>query len=226
MRTAKALLVMALPLLAAGCVSGLHSNQSAQQRYVLRAQPRVAGGVATAATTNAVTAVAGAGRASAEDTLQVLPPMTAAGLDSDSIAVIRPGQRLDYYRGSSWAAAVPSMLQMLAIESLRRQGRFSVVESDTGPFDAQYLLSLEVTHFEAEYSGTGPPTVQVALVCTLGRRAARNVVVSYTAHSEVVAGADRMRAVVAAFERATGDALAQMAAAIVPPAVSSTPAAP
>jgi len=52
----------------------------------------------------------------------------------------------------------------------------------------------------------------VALVCTLGKRGNRDVIVSFTAESQVKADTDRMQAVVAAFEQATGDALSQMAA--------------
>jgi ABC-type uncharacterized transport system auxiliary subunit len=57
----------------------------------------------------------------------------------------------------------------------------------------------------------------VALVCTLGRRGSRDVIASITAESRVNADADRMQSVVAAFERATGDALSQLAAGVPAP---------
>jgi cholesterol transport system auxiliary component len=223
-RTIGASLPALMALLLGGCVSGFSSKQAPQQTYVLRLQPAVSGTTASAPPSRPSPA-----SSAAADTVQVLLPAAFAGLGGDSIAVLRGGGRLDYYSGARWAAPAPSMLQSLVIQTLRRQGRFALVESDSGPFAAAYLLSLELTHFEADYAAEGAgaaPTVRVELVCTLGGRVGRHVLESFTATSSVNADADRMQAVVAAFERATNDVLAQVAAHIVPPptAASAAPA--
>jgi ABC-type uncharacterized transport system auxiliary subunit len=184
-------------LLLGGCSGGLKSNLPIAQLYVLR--PTWAASPPAAA-------------APAAGTVQVTLPLAAAGLATDGIVVLRPGARLDYYGAARWAGTSAAMLQTLAIDALRASNRFSMVESDAGPFASDYVLSLELLHFEAEYTGAGPPTVHVALVCTLGRRGNRDVIVSFGADSKVTADADRMQSVVAAFERATGDALSQVAA--------------
>ena len=184
-----------LALLLAGCSGGLRSNLPVSQVYVLR--PTVA---------------APAAPARRSGTVQVTLPLAAPGLAGDGIVVLRSGQRLDYYSAARWAAAAPIMLQTLAIEALRASSQFALVESDAGPFGAEYVLSLELRHFEAEYTGTGPPMVHVSLIGTLGRRGLRDVVVSFTAESQVRADTDRMQAVVAAFEQATADAMSQLAA--------------
>jgi cholesterol transport system auxiliary component len=194
--------LMALMLLS-GCFSGLNSKEPRQQRYVL--QPTLA----AADKSGLLVTVA---------SVQVLRPIAAPGLGGEGIAVLRPGSRLDFYSNAAWAVDAPTTLQSLIIESLRGAGRFTTVESDSGPFVAQYMLSVDLQHFEAEYSADGPPTVQVALVCSLGRRNDRSVLVSFTAHGVARAQADRMQAVMAAFEEATGQALSQVAANIVPPA--------
>jgi ABC-type uncharacterized transport system auxiliary subunit len=193
MRTIAALRPLTL-LLLAGCSGGLKSNLPLSQIYVLR-PPLTASAAATPPA----------------GTVQVTLPAAGPGLATDSIVVLRSGERLDYYSAARWAAAAPIMLQSLAVDALRGSNRFAMVESDAGPFPSEYILSLELRHFEAEYTGTGPPTVHVSLVCTLGKRGNRDVVVSFTAESEVTAEADRMQAVVAAFERATGAALSQLA---------------
>ncbi len=189
------------------CVSGLNSKLPAQQRYVLHS-------VVSAAVVSGSTPIPSASAAG----IQVLRPSAAPGLGGDGIAVLRSGERLDYYSDARWAADLPSLLQTLAIDSLRNAGRFTTVESDAGPFSAEYVLSLELQDFEAVYGGAGAPSIRVALVCTLGRRTDRDVIVSFTARSEVRADADRMQAVIAAFEQASGQALAQLAASIAPPA--------
>jgi cholesterol transport system auxiliary component len=188
-------MMVAALLLLAGCSGGLKSNLPLAQVYVLRPSWSVPSSTATV-------------RAGS---VQVMLPLPAAGLASDSIVVLRSGERLDYYSGARWAAAAPGMLQTLAIDALRGANRFAMVESDAGPFASDYVLSLELRHFEAEYTGAGPPTVHVELVSTFGKRGSRDVITSFTASSRVAADADRLQAVVAAFERATGDALTQIA---------------
>jgi len=184
-----------------GCSGLLTSNQPTAQVYVLR--PSWSAPVPITATP--------------AGSVLVELPLPAAGLATDGIAVLRSGERLDYYRAARWAAPAPELLQTLAIEALRAGHRFALVESDAGPFASDYVLSLELDHFEAEYSGDGPPSVRVALVGTLGKRGSRAVLASVTAQSTALASADRLQAVVAAFERATGDALSQLAGELPPP---------
>jgi cholesterol transport system auxiliary component len=189
-------------LLLTGCSAGLKSNLPAAQSYLLRP------GIAPAA----------APAAPPVGTVQVMLPQASAGLGTDRIMLLRPGGRLDYYSGARWAAPTPAMLQLLVIDALRASNRFAMVESDTGPFAAEYMLSLELRHFEAEYTTAGPPMVHVALDASLGRRGKRDIIVSCSADAQVKADSDRMQAVVAAFEQATGEALAQLAARIAAPA--------
>lgn len=191
-------------LLLGGCSGGLKSNLPAAQVYLLR--PAIAPAAASAG--------------AAVGNVQVMLPQASAGLATERIVVLRSGERLDYYSGTRWAAPAPAMLQMLVIDALRASNRFAMVESDAGPFPAEYVLSLELRHFEAEYTAAGPPMVHVALEASLGRRGKRDIIVSCSADSQVKADADRMQAVVAAFEQATGDALSQLAARIAPPAAA------
>jgi cholesterol transport system auxiliary component len=201
------------PLLAA-CFSGFNSNQLPQQTYVLRLPPAMP----TSATTDPGQAPTVARGSGAAGSLQVLLPSAGAGLEGAGIAVLRPGQRLDYYSAARWAAPAPALLQALVIETLRQSGRFALVEADTGPFEAQYLLGLELTHFEADYGASGPPTVRVELVCALGQRTGRQVLQNFTVAGAATASADRMQAVVDAFEQATRAALSELGTRLSPPA--------
>ncbi len=195
-------------LLLAGCSGGLKSNLPAAQIYLLRpvSAPAAAAAAAAAALTGA-----------AVGNVQVMLPQASPGLASDRIVVVHSGERLDFYSAARWAAPTPAMLQMLVIDALRASNRFAMVETDAGPFSAEYVLSLEVQHFEAEYTAGGPPMVHVALHGSLGRRGRRDVIVSCSADNQVKAESDRMQAVVAAFEQASGAALAQLAACIAAP---------
>jgi cholesterol transport system auxiliary component len=130
--------------------------------------------------------------------------------------VLHSGGRLDYYSGVRWAAPAPQMLQGLVVQALRARGQFALVESDAAPFTADWVLQVELSHFEAEYPDAGPPTVQVELLCTLGQRGERRAVTTLSAQAHVLATADRMSAVVDAFQRATREALQQLAAQLSP----------
>jgi len=202
----------------AGCLSGgFHSNQPTQQEYLLRWAGTSA--APTALPPEATSALA------ADLTLEVLLPTASPELEGDGIAVLRAGGRLDYYSGARWAAPAPQMLQGMAVEALRAGGRFSWVEEDGAPFAANWVLEVELAHFEAEYDDAGPPTVRVGLVCTLGQRGARRAVATFAVQSQAMASADRMGAVVDAFQRATSEALSQLASRLAPtPAPETAPA--
>jgi cholesterol transport system auxiliary component len=189
---------VALPL--AGCLS-TGGKQPAAEIYTLTA-PAVAHADAATAP-NAV--------------LSVLRPETAAGLHSERIALLQAGHRLDYIAASRWSAALPELVQTLAMDALQGGGRFRSVQTDTAPFAADYVLQLQVRHFEADYSGSGPPVAHVAIDATLGRSSDRAIVQTLTAESSVPAASDRVMNIISAFEQASGTVLQQLATDLQPP---------
>ena len=200
---------LALLALAAGC-AGLHSNRAVTQTYVLApAAPGTAPAGAAPATAQAL-AQPGA------VTVQVLRPLAAPGLDTDQIALLRAGQRLDYYAASRWPAALPDLLQTLAVDALRASGRFRAVQPDATAFAADEVLQIEIRHCEVVYATEEAPVVRVDLLATLGHQGDRSLVSTVSAASEVPASANRMQAVVAAFQEAVNRALTQLAAGLAP----------
>jgi ABC-type uncharacterized transport system auxiliary subunit len=189
---------VSLALLLAGC-SGLRSNAPADQVYLL--QP-----VLPAAAT--ATAVAGG--------LRVMLPAVAPGLDTQRIALVHPDGRLDYYAASRWPADLSDVLQPLLIDALRAGGQFRAVQSDSTPFNAEYLLQVEVRQFGIEYDAAGKPVERVALVCLLGRANDRAAVRSFTIEQRAPAAANRMAAVMTALNEAFGKALAELVSASAP----------
>ena len=185
----------------AGC-SGLHSHDPVVQTYVLQA-----GVAAIPVATSNGGEMPGDGAA----TLAVSRPTAASGLDTERIAVVRGDGRFDYYNASRWAGNLPDVLQTLLIDTQRAGGRWRAVLADTSAFSADQLLQVEVRQFQAEYDAAGgPPSVHVVIEGTLGRRSLREVLRTLRAESRVTASADRMAAVVAAFNAALADALKQL----------------
>jgi ABC-type uncharacterized transport system auxiliary subunit len=88
---------------------------------------------------------------------------------------------------------------------------FSAAFDDATPYPPKYNLRCGLSRFESDYTaGSGNPTVHVSLDCTFGRHRDRALLANFTAAGSVVAGDDRLGAVVAAFEGATAKAIAEV----------------
>jgi cholesterol transport system auxiliary component len=192
------LITLAFATLLASCSFSLRSTAPPVQSYVLRA--------ADSPPQPAREAPGGA-------SLRVLSPTSAPGLGSEQIMLLQSDRRLSYYAASRWAAALPSMVEQLAVDTLRRTGAWGAVEDSSGILPAEYFLQLDIRRFEADYTGgSGPPVVQVVLDCTLGHRGAeQELVASFRVARAVHADENRLGAVVAAFEQAADAALGEVA---------------
>jgi len=86
------------------------------------------------------------------------------------------------------------------------------VGDSTSSFPSDYVIQIMIRRFEADYTSGGPaPDIHVVFDCVVGRREGREVVASFLAEGSAQAGANRLGAVVAAFETATNTALDSMA---------------
>jgi ABC-type uncharacterized transport system auxiliary subunit len=183
-------------LVLTGCSGGLHSDSPATQVYVLRA--------ATAPRSDLTQLLPNA-------SLHVNRPIAGPGLESDHIMLVQSGHRMSFYTGSRWPANVSSVIEALTVETLRAGGVWSTVQDSSSIFSADYMLQIVIRRFEADYSRSeSSPEVHVTLDCTVGRRAGREVIASFMAEGSVTAAANHLGDVVAAFEQASSQALAQL----------------
>jgi cholesterol transport system auxiliary component len=182
-------------LLLAGC-GGLKSSAAPEQRYVLRP------------------ALARAEGPRVDATLQLLRPVAQPGLDTARIALVQPGNRLDYYAGGSWAGPLADVAESLFAQTLRSSGRFAQVASDAAGMGADFVLAVTLRRFEAEYAAAGdaPPRVRLRLECTLSSRREHRQIAGFDIEAEADAGANRLGSVVAAMESAAQDAARQLVA--------------
>jgi len=189
------LTVVAVCLCVAACTSSiLQSKIPTPNIYVLAAMPV---DVATVATLPVDLAVA--------------RPTAVPGLDSDRIAVLHEERRLDYYQESQWGAALPEVVQSLLVGSLQNQKLFRSVTTEQARVSASYLLDLEIRDFQAEYaSDSAPPTVRVTLIGSLIRIKDRKLIGIFPTTFTTTAAANRLGAVIAAFESTARQAVAAM----------------
>jgi cholesterol transport system auxiliary component len=173
--------------------SGLRSGAKADQIYVLHAAP-----VATGTPVAAV--------------LAVPRPVAQPGLDTDRIALLRAGNELDYYAASHYGETLTRVLGVLAVQSLAGGDGFATaISADRAAVHSDYDLLLTVRRFEADYAGGALlPTVQVAIDCMLIASSPRNVLGNCDGAASEPVAANRMSEIVAALERATQRALADV----------------
>jgi cholesterol transport system auxiliary component len=189
MRRLRCLLIALLPALP-GCSGLLHSTAPALQLYVLAAP-------------EAVAAPHGSG-----PTLRIARPLAGPALNTDRIALLRPGSRLDYYAGSRWSAPLAELVSDLELTVLRNDPTWGAVADDRSTFNADYLLQTSIDRFTAEYaSESGPPQIRVELHCLLIRRDDGILVGSFAITEKGVAKENRMASVVATFAAVADQAI-------------------
>ncbi len=140
--------------------------------------------------------------------ISVARPGAAPALDTDRIAVVQPDSRFDYFAGVRWSEPAPQMLQQQLVRALADDGRFEAVVAAPSRVPADLLLDVELRRFEAVYAADGAaPVVRVEMqVSLVDPRKARRLA-SFIATASATAEANRLAPVIAAFDRATSEAV-------------------
>jgi len=194
-----ALLIPFALLDVAGCSGLLHSTAQSPQLYVLQT-PVVA----------APTAASGA--QSPAPTLRIARPLAAPGLNTDRIALMRPGNRLDYYAGARWSAPLGEVVSDLQMSVFRADPAWSAVVDERSALNVDYVLQTSIIGFAAEYATeSGVPQVLVQLQCLVSRRSDGALLGSFAVTQAQPAAQNRMSDVVAAFSMAAGKAVSAAA---------------
>jgi len=174
----------------AACTGLFHSNARPEQVYVLRATPPTAKPAPVAASVRF-------GRPSANP-----------GLESPQIVLVQSDHRMSYFVASRWPAPAANLVETLSVEKLRASGAWQAVADSASAFPTDYVLQVTVRRFEADYTGgSDAPEIHVVLDCLVGKREGREVVANFLAEGEATATANKMSAVVAAFETAANAAV-------------------
>jgi cholesterol transport system auxiliary component len=147
--------------------------------------------------------------------LAVLKPRVRPGLESDRIAVLYPDRRLDYFADARWSGPLGEVLQDAAVQEFHARVRLRTVSADASVFASAYWLEIEVTDFQAEYTGAaGAPVVHVHFLARIGTSEDRRILGQFVAEAREPAAENRLAAIVDAYVRATDAALGQIAEGI------------
>jgi len=186
-----------LALLLAGCGSLFQTKAPPPALYMLSA--------------SAATPAVAKGNPRIAADLAVLRPRVRAGLDTDRIAALYPDHRLEYFADARWNGPLDEVIQQLAVQQFHASGYLRNVSADASVFSSDYWLEIEVTNFEAGYSAAGaPPIVHVHFLARVGTSADRHILAVFESNAEHAASDNRMSAIVAAYNRAADQALAEI----------------
>ena len=133
-------------------------------------------------------------------------PTAAAGLNTTRIALKPTPTQFEYYARAQWVDVVPVMVQNLLVESFDNSGRIDVLERSAYGLRADYSLLTNIREFQAEYDGSGPPTVEVRLQVRMVRLPRRSTISAATITGSVPAASRKMQDIVTAFDQAFGKA--------------------
>jgi len=140
--------------------------------------------------------------------LVVGTPVASADLNTTRIALTRSPGVIEYFANGAWADYAPILLQGKLIESFEASKAVSVGRDAVG-LRPDYVLHSDLRDFQAEYSGAAP-IAHLRLSAKLVRMPDRRIVANILTEHEVPAAGNSLAEIVAAFDRAAGEAFEEV----------------
>lgn len=124
------------------------------------------------------------------------------------------GERAAYIADSRWAAPAEVLFDQAVFEAFDNAGGKVRLVPRGAPAPTDYVLRVDVRDFETRYEAGpgGAPTVLVRLHATLTRDRARTLVSDQLFEARAPAAANRVTAIVAAYDKAVNEVLGQLVA--------------
>ncbi len=137
-------------------------------------------------------------------------PASAAALDTERIALSRSSTTIDYFADAAWTDRAPLLIQSLLVQSFENSGRISAIARESLALRADYILRSELRHFEADYTGSGPPSAHVEIGIKLVKMPDRGIVAQRRVETRTQASENQVATIVEAFNAALHDAMRQV----------------
>jgi cholesterol transport system auxiliary component len=147
--------------------------------------------------------------------IMIEEPTAVGGVESNRIAVQPTPNEVRYFGEVRWVERAPRMVQGLLVESFERSRAVGGVERYTIGFKADYILRVEIRDFQAELFGEQAPTVHVRLTAKLLRAGKQELLWTRDFEARAAAGNVTASNVVAAFDTALSQVMADIVAATV-----------
>jgi cholesterol transport system auxiliary component len=138
-------------------------------------------------------------------------PEAPQSLDTDRIAIVQPGDIMDYYANAVWQDRLPFLVQQALVEAFEANNRITAVGRDTDILRSDYLLQTDIRDFQARYDvADTPPTAEVRIAAKLIAAHGRTITQITTVHKEVPTQQNSVPAATQAMNEALSQALADI----------------
>lgn len=131
-------------------------------------------------------------------------------IDTDHILARSSGYEVKYIARARWTDRAPRLVQTLLVHAFDKSGAIVGVGRQAIGLRSDYSLKSELQHFEAVYSGLGPPKVRVVLNLKIVRQPADMIVAGRTFQVEEQVQGTSMRAIAATFQDALGKVFSEV----------------
>jgi len=145
-----------------------------------------------------------------DQTLIVAEPEAFAVLDTRKIALMPENREFSFYAGAEWVDRAPRMIQSLLITSFEETGIFKDVGAENMPLAASYRLTIGLRAFNSDYTVPDGPVVNVTMMARLFKTRALDLVDSKLITVSLPVGADNLSKIIATFDRANRQAMAEV----------------
>lgn len=173
------------------CVSGFESRAPVADVYVLRPSVEAA-------------------QSLHDLRVQILPVRVRSGYATDAILRSGPDRTLDVLAASRWPDVLPRMWEGLLVDGLKSAGLGDVLEPLSSA-RADWLIQVVIRRFDLDETGSRARAVRIAMDVAVLDRTRRESRLSFAVETQVPVTENRMRVIIAAFEQASGQILADIA---------------
>jgi cholesterol transport system auxiliary component len=143
--------------------------------------------------------------------LMVNKPLASEALDSSGIAVRPTPGELQVYAGAQWADAAPDMLQTALVQGFEDSGKIASVGRQGTGLRGDFVLMLDLRHFESVYADSSrPPSAVIEVQAKLLVNPSSQVMATRTFRVSVPARDKDVPQVVDAFQGAMTDLVGQV----------------
>ena len=154
---------------------------------------------------------AGADWPSVDWPLLVMRPLASDALDTARIVVRPQPGTLQVYQGAAWSDPAPDLLQAALVGAFEDSGKIVAVGRQGSGLRGDFSLLLDMRQFEAVYeNGAASPAAVIQLQAKLLGKPGNRVLAAKTFRVAVPASGKDVPAVVAAFDSALNQSIAQI----------------
>lgn len=124
-------------------------------------------------------------------------------LNNDKIILTKQGTVYDYFADIRWSDKIPAMLYSSLKASYENKSSFNVIDFNDSAIEHQYLLKMDLRHFEANYDEgdlSSAPETYIEIYAVLVKRADQKIIASKVFSKTDQVSENKLMTIVSSFD--------------------------